>query len=145
MHTAHAVDHGDLTDLDVTLGCRCGRSYRVFPLALPAAYAAEVTATPHGWTLTGPTIPLEATVDDGTVLYVETSWTCPCGLRHSYRTPTYDTVECTFCPKAALRRRPPADYYTNPRYGQACSCCGQDGTHRVRRDQAATFTCRSSW
>lgn len=41
------------------------------------------------------------------------------------------TPEPIECRHATARVTRPADYYTNPRHGARCDCCGQDGQHVI--------------
>lgn len=75
---------------------------------------------------------------------MSTVWSWACG-DHTVLLPlpTVEVVGCTFeagangtCRVRSLHLNPPHDYYTNPRHGQACPCCGHQGTHTVRRDRA---------
>lgn len=148
--TTVTVDHtaAITTDRDAYLPCtECGQVWRVFPAALPKPYALPVRppVSPQAtYTITGTPADLSTTLDDGTCLTITTSWSCTCGALHYYDTPTTVRVECE-CGRAALERRKPDDYYTNPRFGMACSCCGRTGWHTIPRGQVATWQCRRSW
>lgn len=150
MNTATTVDHTTTVALDgdAYLPCtRCGQTWRLFTRALPTPYALPVkppNPVHPAYTATGSPVNLYTTPDDGRCLTVTTSWSCTCGALHYYDTPTTVRVECE-CGRAALERRKPDDYYTNPRYGMACSCCGLTGVHILPRGQVATWQCRRSW
>lgn len=93
------------------------------------------------WISAGPSAVLEHTQDDQWSIY---TWACLCGAPMEYRTARWYVVACQhnagdtgMCWKAATRKNPPADFYVNPRYGAACPCCGQQGTHMVTLGNAA--------
>lgn len=150
MNTATTVDHTATVSLDsdAYLPCsQCGQIWRLFPRALPKPYALPVEApTParSTYAVLGAPADLYTTLDDGQCLTVSTSWHCTCGALHIFDTPTTERIECV-CGRAALHRNPPSDFYVNPRYGQACACCGRDGVHVIPRGTASIFECRRTW
>lgn len=150
MDATVTVDHTTTltTSSDANLLCTaCGQVWRVFPRALPQPYALPIEppspARPT-YVVAGNPVDLTTSLDDGRVLTVTTSWPCTCGAVQTYDTPTTERIECE-CGRVALRRNPPADFHINPRYGQACSCCGRDGVHVVARAFMADWQCRRTW
>jgi hypothetical protein len=146
-NTVPVVDHQLINGTDTDLPCpHCPQVWRTFPhAAVPAAYPIlPPTDQRPTYVIVGGPVSLFTTLDDGKTLSVTMSWSCTCGALHRYDTPTTDQVECE-CGRAALLRNKPDDFYVNPRYGQACACCGRSGFHDVPRAHVADWQCRRSW
>lgn len=110
--------------------CDCGVVWRLYP------YASASYAVPNS--VLSDRVHLAVQVDDGLIQSQWLTWRCACGLYLVVSRPTYDVVLCEWC----RRDETPSDFYTNPRHGQACACCGRNGRHQVRRGSGEVPACR---
>lgn len=140
--------------MSITATCgNCHQSWAVVPGALKAHPGARtptervrVADDDSGalhwvdtsrWVPAGPSATLTR---DGNLL----TWACLCGSPMAYETNPMVLVPCRhlagvsgLCRVAEDRANPPHDFYSNPRHGGACPCCGHQGNHLVSAPEDA--------
>lgn len=129
------VNFGLVEDFDTErFQCDCGVVWRLYPHAF----------RPHASTVghRHPPADLWKEQDNGLIMAQAYAWVCVCKRDLLVTVPTFDTVECDRCQIVKMRQNPPADFYVNPRYGQACDCCGRTGIHKIRRGSNELPACK---